>query len=227
MNPNSISIALDVYGTTVDPSRMADHLRPFAHERTERFVELWREKQLEYSFRRGLMNLYEPFSTCTRQALAFTAQAMQVQLSAENQTALMEAYKSLPAFPEAGAALRKLRESGISLAAFSNGQESAVTEVLRHAGLFDLFDEIISADAVKCFKPAPSVYQHLVRRLGHPAEKIWLVSGNPFDIIGAKACGLSAAWIKRPGKTFDPWGIEPDLSATDLLDCANRLASRA
>jgi 2-haloacid dehalogenase len=227
MNRDSIAIALDVYGTIVDPGRMAEHLKPFAGERADRFVELWREKQLEYSFRRGLMNLYEPFSTCTRQALAFTAQAMQVELSAEDQDNLMEHYKSLPAFPEAEAALRKLRNSGATPIAFSNGQEAAVSEVLRRAGLLDMFDAVVSVDAVKCFKPAPSVYRHLVQRLDRPADKVWLVSSNPFDVIGAKVCGLATGWIKRPGNTFDPWGIEPDLIATDLLDYANRLGSRA
>jgi 2-haloacid dehalogenase len=228
VNHDSIAIALDVYGTIVDPYRMAEHLRPFAGERADRFADLWREKQLEYSFRRALMNMYEPFSTCTRQALAFAAQTMQVDLTPEDQADLMERYKGLPAFPEAETALRKLRDSGTALVAFSNGQETAVSEVLRRAGLLDMFNAIVSVDAVKSFKPAPSVYRLLIDRLERPAARVWLVSSNSFDVIGAKACGLHAAWIRRPpGKALDPWGIEPDLIATDLLDCANLIQSRA
>jgi 2-haloacid dehalogenase len=83
---------------------------------------------------------------------------------------------------------------------------------------------VISVDDVKSFKPDPEVYHYLTRRLGTELSETWLVSSNPFDVIGAKAVGLMAAWIQRkPDAQFDPWGIEPDLVAPDLEALAERL----
>ena len=79
-------------------------------------------------------------------------------------------------------------------------------------------------DDVKTYKPAPESYHYLVRRLERPASEVWLVSSNPFDVIGAKSAGLRAAWIKRrPDAIFDPWDSEPDLVAGDLDELAAKL----
>jgi 2-haloacid dehalogenase len=88
--------------------------------------------------------------------------------------------------------------------------------------------DVVSVDAIMTFKPAAEVYHHFRRRLDHPVERTWLVSSNPWDVIGAKAAGLRAAWIKRAdNKTFDPWGIEPDLIAGDFRDLAERLRNES
>jgi 2-haloacid dehalogenase len=72
-------------------------------------------------------------------------------------------------------------------------------------------------DALRTFKPDPAVYEYLVAESGVPREKVWLISSNPFDVIGAKACGLRTAWVQRDAKRiFDPWGIEPDVAVHSL-----------
>jgi 2-haloacid dehalogenase len=95
---------------------------------------------------------------------------------------------------------------------------------LDRAGVLEHLHDVISVDDVKTFKPDPEVYRYLARRLGTEPSETWLISSNPFDVIGAKAAGLMAAWIKRkPDAQFDPWGIGPDLVAPDLEALAERL----
>jgi 2-haloacid dehalogenase len=218
------AIAFDVYGTLVDPLAMADHLKPLVGDRSAHFAELWRAKQLEYSFRRGLMREYRPFSVCTWQSLLYTEQAIGVVLSEESRAMLVEHYKHLPAFPDAARGLASIKSAGHYLAAFSNGEAETIRGLLKNAQLLPLLDDIVSVDEVRTFKPDPAVYAHAVQRLGQAASATWLVSSNPFDIIGAKAAGLRAAWIRRdPRAVFDPWGVEPDLtlSALDQLATSN------
>ena len=217
-------IALDVYGTIIDTFGVRQHLKRLIGDSAEAFATLWREKQLEYSFRRGLMRSYEPFSTCTRQALICCSQAFGVQLSLEAERELLDQYRRLPAYPDAKPAIEKLKLKARKLVAFSNGEEAVVRELLANEGLIDSFDAVISVDEVRSFKPDTRVYQFLATRLQQSISEIWLVSGNPFDVIGAKNAGLHAAWVKRRAEAvFDPWGIEPDLVARDLLDFAEQI----
>ena len=217
--------ALDVYGTIIDPFGVRQHLERLIGDSAEAFATLWREKQLEYSFRRALMRSYEPFSTCTRQALIYCSKAFGVQISPQAERQLLEQYTRLPAYPDAKPAIEKLKLKVRKLVAFSNGEEKVVRELLANGGMSHSFDAIISVDEVRSFKPDPRVYQFLATRLEQDLSAIWLVSSNPFDVIGAKNAGLRAAWIKRRATAvFDPWeDIEPDLIARDLLDFAEQV----
>jgi 2-haloacid dehalogenase len=211
------TIAFDVYGTLVDPLAMGDDLKSLVGDMAGRFAELWRTKQLEYSFRRGLMRVYRPFSVCTWEALLYTEKALDIGLGEESRRVLMQQYKKLPPFAEAAPGLASLKSGGHLLAAFSNGEAEEVRGVLEHANLLPLFDDIVSADEIRTFKPDPAIYAHAVQRLGQATKTLWLVSSNPFDIIGAKTAGLRVAWIKRDHRTvFDPWAIEPDLVVSGL-----------
>src|SRR5690242_5515390 len=129
------AIAFDVYGTLVDPLAMADHLKSLIGARATHFAELWRTKQLEYSFRRGLMRAYRPFSVCTRDSLLYTESALGIVLTEESRTMLIEHYKNLPAFREAASGLASIKSSGYRLAAFSNGEAEAIRRVLENAQL--------------------------------------------------------------------------------------------
>ena len=211
------AVAFDVYGTLVNPLAMADHLKPLVGDLAGRFAELWRAKQLEYSFRRGLMRAYRPFSVCTLEALLYTQKALGIVLGEEVRARFMQQYENLPPFPDAAPGLTSLKNAGNLLAAFSNGEARVVRAVLQNAELLPLFDDVVSADEVKTFKPDPAIYAHAIERLGQAASTLWLVSSNPFDIIGAKTAGLRVAWVKRdPATVFDPWGIEPDLVVSGL-----------
>lgn len=219
----AIGIALDVYGTLVNPLGMSDYLRPIAGVQADRMAEMWRAKQLEYTFRRAAMDYYANFDICTRQALEWAAATLDIQLTSEQIVQALEDYKKLPAFPDALSGLTDLGSHGYTMFAFSNGVEDSLRALLGQAGLLPLLGGIVSVDEAGTFKPHPRVYHHVARRLGCTRSDTWLVSSNPFDVIGAKAAGLKAAWIKRNASiAFDSWGIEPDLIARDLDDFARQ-----
>ena len=221
----SSAIGFDVYGTLVDPLEMNEHLRSFVGgELADRFAELWRQKQLEYAFLRGLMRRYEDFGVCTRQALVHTANVLSVDLSEEDRERLLEEYQDLKPFPDVIPGIQALKEKGHTLVAFSNGVEATVRTLLDRAGVMPHLQGAISVDDLQTFKPDPEVYHYLARRLGTELSETWLVSSNPFDVMGAKSAGLRAAWVRRnPNAQFDPWDIEPDLIAPELQTLAEKI----
>jgi 2-haloacid dehalogenase len=220
----AIGLGIDVYGTLVDSIGMRTYLHPLIGDQAGRFAEMWRAKQLEYTFRRAAMGQYENFDICTHHALEWTAASLNIHWASGVMRQILEQYLRLNAYPDGAAGLASLKQQGHALYAFSNGVESSLRALLEHAGLIAHLDGIVSVDEIKTFKPDPRVYHHLAGRLGLTLDAIWLVSSNPFDVIGAKAAGLKAAWIKRDASAvFDPWGMQPDLTSSDLNDFARRL----
>ena len=221
----SYALGFDVYGTLVDPLTLAEPLRALVGEHAVLFAELWRRKQLEYSFRRGLMRRYVDFDVCTRQALRYTQQELGCELPESDQDRLLEAYLYLPLFPEVAASLAALKAQGHQLVAFTNGVEATIRALLTNAGVLTQLEDVVSVDDLRTFKPDPAVYAHLARRTEHVLNETWLVSSNPWDVIGAKAAGLRAAWVKRrPDAIFDPWDVEPDLVVSGLDELPARFA---
>src|SRR5712692_11535428 len=213
----AIVLAFDVYGTLIDPFRMEDQLRPIFGGRAKEATELWRGKQLEYSFRRALMKKYENFDVCTAQALRFVSRRLDVSLEEETLRNLLDQYLRLPAYPDVPEALEQLEARGFKIVACSNGTEQAVRGLLEHAGVLARFSGIVSVDSIRTFKPDPAVYEYLAAQVQAQKESVCLISSNPFDVIGAKACGLRTAWVRRdPKRMFDPWEFEPDLVVTGL-----------
>ena len=224
MRKANLTLAFDVYGTLVDPNGMEAHLEPLFGSHAKKATEIWRDKQIEYSFRRALMRRYVDFDLCTAQALAYVIELLGVPLSKADQQALLAQYRSLPAFSDAAPALQDLAARGQQLVAFSNGTEKAVRILLDHARLLGHFQAVISVDDVPSFKPDPAVYAYLAERTGQPGSAIWMISSNPFDVIGAKSYGLRSAWVRRDkNRIFDPWEFPPDLVAGSLLDLAAAL----
>ncbi len=222
-------LAFDVYGTLIDThgvvTELEERLTASGKETlAAEFSRRWRDKQLEYSFRRGLMGAYVPFSQCTREALEFTDRALQTRLADVDKEHLMAVYARLPAFAETANALERLTRAGVRCVAFSNGTREAVEGLLEQAGIRGHFDEVVSVDEIKRFKPDPAVYAHLRNRLEVAPGDTWLISSNPFDVIGARHAGLHAAWVRRSlDAPFDPWGVEPDMTVADLDALAERL----
>jgi len=203
------TLAFDIYGTLIDTHGLIERLAASVGERAAEFSRLWRDKQLEYTFRRGLMNAYQPFPRCTRDALNYSCAAFAADIDAAERDALMAAYRELPAFPGAAAALDACRADGHRLYAFSNGLAADVRALLAAAGLAEYFIDVISVDEIGCYKPAPAVYAHFLARSGAAAADTWLISGNPFDVLGARRCGWHSAWLRRAGVPFDPWSDTP------------------
>ena len=206
------TLAFDIYGTLIDTHGIVARLRELIGDAAPAFSRSWRAKQLEYTFRRGLMQRYEDFAACTRQSLLYCRDLYGYTWSERHIEDLLQAYRALPAFADAAPALRTLREGGVQCHAFSNGSERAVKELLAHAGIADLLPLIVSVDDIKTFKPSAAVYRYFLERSGADKADTWLVSGNPFDILGAINAGWNTAWLRRkPGNIYDPWGMQPDL----------------
>lgn len=217
------TIAFDVYGTLINTDGVESQLREWIGSQAETFSKTWRSKQLEYSFRRGLMRRYETFSVCTRHALDYCCAEYDVSFSSEQKDTLLLSYRSLPAFADVEESLGALQAEGHHLFAFSNGTSEAVEEVLHANGLFEWFEGVVSCDALKTFKPDPDVYHYFMREAGD-SKDAWLVSGNPFDVIGAISAGMKSAWVKRSDRVvFDPWCIEPTVTVSTLSELCEKL----
>jgi len=217
-------LAFDVYGTLIDTQGVLDALQQVMGDTAPAFSKLWREKQLEYSFRRGLMRDYVDFSVCTRNALDYACLALKQPLEEEIRNNLMAVYKTLPAFPDALAGLEAAKAAGLPCYAFSNGSAAAVEGLLQHAGIRDYFEGVISVETLQTFKPNPDVYQHLLDTADVSAANAWLISGNPFDVLGALNHGMKAAWVKRSDEAiFDPWGPVPTIVINSLEQLIDRI----
>jgi len=212
-----ITLAFDVYGTLIDTAGVTRSLEAFAGSRATEFSNLWRAKQLEYSFRRGLMQNYRKFSDCTAQALDFSAAQMKIGIPPEEKRKLLEGYRSLPAYPDVQEGLAALDPDRFRLFAFSNGPADDVRALLAHAGIDGFFRDVVSVDEIRSFKPNPAVYCHFLRRAGTCGAEAWLISGNSFDVIGAVSAGMRGLWLQRsPDALFDPWELQPTATITSL-----------
>lgn len=222
------TLAFDVYGTLIDPAGIAAAIAPKAGAQAAEFARRWREKQLEYAFRRGLMQAYADFDRCTREAFQHTAATLRIAFTSAETAAALEAYAALPAFADVSASLAAIRATGARMFAFSNGVAATVDRLLRHAGVREFFEDLVSVDEIGRFKPDPGVYRHFLARADSTPAETWLVSSNPFDVIGARSAGLRAAWVRRsPDAPFDPWGVEPTATVASLADLAGLIAPAA
>lgn len=212
-----ITLAFDVYGTLINTQGVVSTLHGLIGNQAEEFSRIWRDKQLEYSFRRGLMQNYEKFSICTSNALDFTCSILKISLTNEQKENLLKCYRTLPAFSDVVDGLKQLKSSGFRIYAFSNGSSDAVEELLVAAGIRNYFIGVVSVDDIKSFKPNPAVYSYFLRKSGSSSNDTWLISSNPFDVIGAISAGIKSAWVQRSeDAVFDPWGIKPTIVVNNL-----------
>ena len=220
----SVTLAFDVYGTLIDTHGIISILHELIGDKAKDFSQTWREKQLEYSFRRGLMQNYENFSVCTSHALDYTCMFYKVALTKEQKHELLDSYRTLPAFTDVKEGLVRLKAANFRLYAFSNGSAEAVETLLVAAGIRGYFLGVVSVDDLRSFKPNPAVYAHFLRRSGASGRNAWLISSNPFDVIGAISAGMRAAWVRRSKEAiFDPWGIEPTVTIESLEELHEKI----
>ncbi len=218
------TLAFDVYGTLIDTHGVVSALQTLVGAKAQAFSQTWRDKQLEYSFRRGLMQNYQTFAVCTKQALDYTCAFHKESLTDEQKAELLGIYRVLPAFSDVKEGLTQLKGAGFRLYAFSNGKADALEMLLNNAGIRDLFLGVVSVDDIKTFKPSPGTYSHFLRQAGATGGSAWLISSNPFDVIGSISAGMKSAWVKRsPEAIFDPWDIEPTITVKSLFDLRDQI----
>ena len=191
------ALVFDAYGTLFDVFSVTSLCELLFPGSGTTLAVTWRSKQLQYSLLRSLMERYADFWQVTQDALVYAAKALALDLTADNRDRLMEAYRTLHAFPDAKAGLQQLKAKGLALAILSNGAPEMLQSATKSAGILDLLDEIISVDDIKVFKPHPRVYQLASTRLRIAAADIGFVSSNSWDVAGAASAGLTALWIQR------------------------------
>lgn len=219
------TLAFDVYGTLIDTNGVLSLLEKFIGDNAKIFSQTWRDKQLEYSFRRGLMKKYDDFAVCTAQALDFACAFHKISLKPKQKKELLEIYRVLPVFSDVKMALLSLKRAGFRLYAFSNGKEDSLDTLLTNAGIKDMFIGLISVDDIKTFKPSPDVYSHFLSKTKSIKSDAWLISSNPFDVIGSLNVGMKSAWVQRsPDAVFDPWGINPTITVNSLLELVDKIS---
>jgi len=203
------AFVFDAYGTLFDVHSVAARCESCWPGKGAQVSQLWRAKQLEYTWQRSLMQRYAPFSTVTREALAYACEALRLDLSVAQMEGLMAEYYRLAVYPDVPAALKRLAGRQAIL---SNGSPDMLTPLVEQCGL--TFDAVISVDELKIFKPAPQVYELAVRKLG--TSDIGFVSSNCWDALGAKSYGFTVYWINRANAPVDRLEFKPDEVLTSL-----------
>ena len=204
------ALVFDAYGTLYDVHSVVRRCETCFPGKGTQLSQLWRAKQLEYTWQRSLMQRYVPFSQVTREALAYSCAALGLS-HREHQESLMAEYLRLAPFPEVPAALERLK---VKRAILSNGSPDLLDPLVANSGL--KFDAVLSVDELRVYKPAPQVYELAVKRLNVPKERIGFVSSNCWDALGAKSYGFRVYWINRSGAPLDQLGFEPDEQVKSL-----------
>lgn len=219
------SLAFDMYGTLVDPLGVERRLQRHVGAEAGAVARRWRETQLRYAALLTAMERYQDFTWVTERALEHALDGAAADPGPEARAELLAAYDELEAFPDTGPGLERLRAAGHTAIVFSNGTGAMIERVLAAAGIADHFGDVVSVDEVGTYKPSPRVYEHAAARLRRPIGDVWLVSANPFDVIGAASAGMRTAWVERAPTPFDPLGPRPDVVVRELTELAAALQS--
>jgi 2-haloacid dehalogenase len=224
-NPRSTSspapiraVVFDAYGTLFDVHSVASLAEQLFPGKGDALSQLWRQKQLEYSWLRAMSGRYKPFWDVTRDALRFAATRLALRLAPELEGRLMNQYASLSAFPENLEALRALKAAGLPLGILSNGNREMIEVSVRSAGMTGLFEHLLSSQDVETFKTSEPIYALAPSAFRCRAREILFVSSNCWDAIGARWYGYTSFWVNRAGAPLEQLDTEPDHTGSLLTD---------
>jgi 2-haloacid dehalogenase len=189
------AVVFDAYGTLYDIQSVAAVTEEIFPGYGEVITQIWRIKQLEYSWLRSLMGRYESFSVVTWESLAYALRVLGLSYESDIFARIMEKYLHLDLYPDAMSALTAMQDR--KLAILSNGSPDMLNALVKNTGLDQVLDATISVDTNRIFKPSPSAYSLIETTLAFPPASVLFVSSNPWDACGAKAFGLNVAWIER------------------------------
>ncbi|TYS63491.1 haloacid dehalogenase type II [Sutcliffiella horikoshii] len=216
MHSTITTFVFDVYGTLFDVHSVKEKADELFDGRGTEISDIWRRKQLEYSFLRQMMGNYEKFSDVTEDSLKYALNQLSISYSKKEVDSLLEQYISLRAYEEVQDVLSTLKENGKVLAVFSNGSRDMLEPLVEQAGLSNYFERIISVDDIKQYKPTPASYTSVLKVLGVKREEVLFMSSNGWDISGAKNFGFHTAWINRNHLPQEELGLAPDYTFDSL-----------
>lgn len=189
------AFVFDAYGTLFDTQSIAAAVEGSFPGQGDLITQIWRQKQLEYSWLRTAMDLHADFGTVTREALAYALGTVASDWRDETLERLCAAYDRLELFPDARETLASLRQ--FRLAILSNGSPAMLSALLGHCGIEDYFEAVVSTDPTGRYKPHPDVYGAIASALALAPYDILMVSSNGFDLAGARRFGLKTLRIER------------------------------
>jgi 2-haloacid dehalogenase len=207
----------DAYGTLFDFNAAAARFEAELGGKAAKLSEIWRAKQLQYTWLRSLMDDYADFWTVTGEALDYALDSVDIN-DEEIRSKLLNAYLTLDAYPEVPEMLQTLKSAGVRTAILSNGSPVMLDAAVKAAGLEDLLDATLSVEDVGVFKPHRSVYQLAVGVLGISAERVSFQSSNSWDAAGAAHFGFRVAWCNRFGQPEEQLPGKPDVQIKTLAE---------
>ena len=217
--PKLDALVFDAYGTLYDVHSVTALADSFFPGKGAALSQLWRTKQLEYTWLRTVMGTYENFDVVTAAGLRYACAALKLDASDAQISALIAQYVKLDSFAEVKSALAQLKTAH-KLAILSNGAPGTLGALVKNSGLDSMLDAVISVDPLRVFKPDMRVYQLAVNQLGVGKERIGFVSSNCWDAIAAKLFGFTVFWINRLNAPADLHGAAPDFTIHSLNEIA-------
>jgi len=224
--PNLKGVAFDAF-PILDPRpvfALAEELFP-GHG--AELSNMWRTRQFEYQWLRALSGQYADFRQTTDDSLAFAAELLKLDLTAEKRRRLLDAYLELKSWPDVAPALESLRSAGVRLALLSNATPAILDAGIRNSGLGHVFERVLSTDSIRTYKPDPRAYRMAIDAFGLAKEEIVFVAFAGWDAAGAKAFGYTTFWVNRLNLPAERLGVSPDGTGTTLRDLVDFIKARA
>ena len=214
---NIHACVFDAYGTLFDFNSAAERCRDALGDKTDQLSAMWRTKQLQYTWLRGLMGRHKPFWEVTADALDFSLKTLGLE-DAALRDRLMGLYRDIDAFPEVPAVLKTLKEAGLATAILSNGSPEMLEGAVQHTGIGEYLDAVLSVEEVGVFKPHPSVYDLPSKHFGVAHGQISFQSSNAWDAVAAATFGMKVVWCNRYGQPPEVLTAEPDHEVETLAE---------
>jgi 2-haloacid dehalogenase len=214
-------ITFDLMGTLLDLQALDPYFERFFGDTAVR--KEWFMQTLQLAMAAVLTNAYEDFGVQADTGLEMTARHYKVSMLGEEKNLILTTLRKLRPYSDVAQSLQQLRDAGFRLATLTNATAQVAEEQLIYAGLRDHFEQVISADELHCFKPAPEVYHLAARRLNVEPGEIHLVTAHDWDVTGALRAGCAAAFVARPGQVMNPFGPQPDVKGADLSEVAEKI----
>ena len=218
---NIKAIIFDAYGTLFDVNSAAEKCKNKIGDKWEPFANYWRTTQLEYTWLRSLMNRYQDFWKVTEDSLDKSMKLFKIDTSMKNE--LLDLYKVLSTFPEVKETLQKLKEKKYKLVILSNGTHALIKELVDTNNLIGIFDDVISVEEVKIYKPHSNVYNIPIKKYQIEKKQFAYLSANTWDVSAAGNFGFNAVWVNRNKNIFDNLDYKPIIEIKNLIDLNNLL----
>ena len=187
------------------------------------FLSEWFSTLLRYSLEVSVSGDYHPFDELAKSALTTTAARHGKELDGSAATELLSQMTKLPAHPDVSGGLEALKAANFRILALTNSRHETATAQLTFAGIVEAFDDVLTVESVRKFKPAPETYAYAATQAGVPVDQLMLIAAHDWDVNGALLAGAQAAFLERPGVSLAPHDNIPDLRAPDLMALSTKI----